>query len=84
MKLAPVGLWGVIVFERIRCGLVGVGVALLKEVCHWGRALRFQNLKPGPVVVSLPATNPDVELWAPDPVPYLPEFCHASHMMIMD
>jgi hypothetical protein len=22
-------------------GLVGVGVALLEEVCHWGWALRF-------------------------------------------
>ena len=24
-----------------RCGLVGVGVALLEEVCHWGQALKF-------------------------------------------
>lgn len=28
------------------------GVALLGEVCHWGRALRFQMLKTGPVSLS--------------------------------
>jgi hypothetical protein len=38
-----------------RCGLMGVGVALLEEVCHWGWALRFQILKPSPVWHSLPA-----------------------------
>lgn len=30
-----------------RCGLEGVGVASLEEVCLWGCALRFQMLKPG-------------------------------------
>lgn len=29
-----------------RCGLVGVGVALSKEMCHMERDLRFQKLKP--------------------------------------
>jgi hypothetical protein len=32
-----------------RCVLVGVGVALLEEVCDWRWALRFQKLKAGPV-----------------------------------
>jgi hypothetical protein len=36
-----------------RCGFIGVGVALLKEVCHCGWALRFQKLMPGPVAHSL-------------------------------
>jgi hypothetical protein len=31
-----------------RCGLVGVGVALLKKVCHWRWALKFNMLKPAP------------------------------------
>jgi hypothetical protein len=25
-----------------RCGLDGVGVALLKEVCHWGEGADFE------------------------------------------
>ena len=46
-----------------RCGLVGVVVALMGEVYHWEWVSGFQNLKPGPVVLSLPsACNPDVEL----------------------
>jgi hypothetical protein len=35
-----------------RCGLVGGGVALLKEVCHCSCALRAQTLKPGPGSLS--------------------------------
>jgi hypothetical protein len=35
---------GMILFEKIRrikrCGLIGVGVALLEKVYHWGWALR--------------------------------------------
>ena len=31
-----------------RCGLAGVGVALLEEVCHSGWALGFQMLRSGP------------------------------------
>jgi hypothetical protein len=37
--------------------MVSIGpqvVVLLVEVCHWGWALRFQILKPGPVSLSLP------------------------------
>ena len=44
------------------------GVALLEEVCHGGWALRFQNHKPGPMVLSL---DPDVELLATSPAPCL-------------
>jgi hypothetical protein len=43
-------------------GLEGLGgVALLKEVCHWGWALRFQNPMSSPVSVSLLADQ-DVAL----------------------
>ena len=41
-----------------KSGFVGVGVALLEEVCHWEWALGFQMLKPGPVSLSLPAAFP--------------------------
>ena len=44
--MAPVGPQGV--------ALSG-DMALLEEVCHWGRALRFQMLKSEPVLLSLPA-----------------------------
>ena len=44
------GHQGVALFERImECGLVGGGVALLEEVCHWGWALKFQKPLPRPV-----------------------------------
>lgn len=36
-----------------RCGLPGVGVALLEEVCHWQKGLMFQNLQPGQAHSSL-------------------------------
>jgi hypothetical protein len=29
-----------------RCGLAGVGVALLEEVHYWGWALKFQSASP--------------------------------------
>ena len=35
-----------------RCDLVGGGVALLEELCHWGLTWKYQKLKPGPVAVS--------------------------------
>jgi len=41
---------GIVVF-------VGVGMALLKEVCHCGQALRFQKFKPGPMSLSPPAAR---------------------------
>ena len=37
----------VVLFERIRrirrYGLIGIGMALVVDVCHWGLALRFQK-----------------------------------------
>ena len=42
------------------CGLVGVGVALLEEVCHWGWALGFQKPKPGALSLSLLSASPAV------------------------
>ena len=39
------------------CGLFGVGVALLEEVCHWEWALGFQKLKPDPVCCFFPAAR---------------------------
>jgi hypothetical protein len=36
--------YGVALFERIRmCGIAGVGVALLEEMCHWWWALSFKS-----------------------------------------
>jgi hypothetical protein len=34
MKMAPHRLIGSGIIRR--CGLVGIGVVLLKDVCHWG------------------------------------------------
>ena len=66
-------------FERIRtCGLVGIGVALSEEVCHWGWVLRFQKLKASPMADSLPADQ-DVELSATFPAPCLPACHHVSY-----
>lgn len=46
---------------RIRCGLNGVALAVLEEVCGGG-ALRFQKLKPGPVSFCLLSTDQNVAL----------------------
>lgn len=72
-----------------RCGPVGVGVALLKEVCYWGQALRFQMLKPGPVLLSvfLLPLDIDGEMSAPSPAPCLLAHLHVPpppHIMMMD
>ena len=59
------------------CGL-GVGVVLLKKVCHCEAetgALRFQKLK---AVFPMPV-DPDVELSATSPAPCLPTYHHAPH-----
>ena len=69
-------------FEKMirtrRCSLVGAGVALLEEVCHWGWALRFQKPMPGPT--SLPAAwRVDVTLSSASPAPCLPVCHHTSH-----
>ena len=54
-----------------RCGHVGVGVALLEEVCHWGVDLEVSEAQARPsVTLFLLLANPDVELSAPSPVPY--------------
>jgi hypothetical protein len=38
-----------------RYGLAGVGVASLEDVCHCGRSLRAQMIKPCPLCQSFPA-----------------------------
>ena len=55
-------------------------MALLEEVCHWGRTLRFPRLKPGLVAhcLFLLSAGPGVELSAPFSATYLPESHHAS------
>ena len=58
-----------------RCGLVGVGVALLEEVCLslWGWAMTPRGSQSSPDY--LPIKMP--ELAAPSPPPCLPGHCHA-------
>ena len=59
------------------CGLVGVGVALLEEVYHFG------DLPPSCLVNSplWAAAGSIVELSAPSPAPCLPRCCcHASRL----
>lgn len=50
------------------------------EVCHWGRALEFQKLKPGPTAHSLSLLTPDTEIGA---LSYLP-VTMCPTMRIMD
>lgn len=58
-----------------RRGLVGGGVALLKEVCYWAW---FQKLEPGSASLSfLLQADLDVELSAPPPALCLPAWCCA-------
>lgn len=46
-------------------GLVGVGVAFLEQVCHWGQGLRSQMLKVCSVaILFLLPVDPHVELSA--------------------
>jgi hypothetical protein len=64
-----------------RCGLVGVGLALLEEESWWGWALRSYAQAQPSVKREPPSWLPsyqDVELLAP-PAPCLPVCCHASH-----
>lgn len=51
------GHQGVELFEIGRKSLVGVSVAVLDKVCHWGWALRFQKPTPGSEAHSLPAAR---------------------------
>ena len=39
-----------------KCGLGGVGVVLLEEMCYWGQALKSQMFKPSPAWLTLPVT----------------------------
>ena len=61
-----------------RCGLVGVGVALLEEVCHCGGGLWDLSLSCLETVCSWLPLGEDVELSAPS-APCLPGCCHAFH-----
>jgi hypothetical protein len=67
----------------MRYDLVGVGVALLEEVCHCGvwtarssmpKVHTMQN-----PVSSLLAANQEVKLFTSSPVPCLPIYYTASH-----
>lgn len=61
-------------------GLVGIGVAVLEEMCQWGWTLSFKMFKTGPVSHSfLLSTDPDVEFSATSPGPCLPVCCHDSY-----
>ena len=63
-----------------RCGLIGVGVAMLEEVCHCGGwALRSVILKVCSQSLLLLPADPDVELSAPSPAQQLHGSHHASH-----
>ena len=66
-----------------RCGFVGVGVALLEEMCHWGVGfwgLIYAQATPSVYTgSSLLPVHQEVEPSAPSPVPCLPGHCHASH-----
>ena len=64
-----------------RCGSVGVGVALLEEVCHcgggpWGLLCSSYTQCGSPLLLP---SHQDIELSAPSPVPCLPVLCHVSH-----
>jgi hypothetical protein len=61
-----------------RCGLAGVGVALLEEVCPSRWALKFQVLKPGPACFpSFCQSDSDAELLATSAASCLPSCGHA-------
>ena len=62
--------------------LVGVGVALLEEVCHCEVGFEVSYAQTMPRVahncLRLPLDQ-DVKLLAPSPAPCLPVLCHISH-----
>ena len=66
-----------------RCGLIGIGVALLEEVCHFRVGFKTLLAASKPVFFCLPSEQV-VELLVPPPVPYLPRCCHAPTLMIME
>lgn len=57
-----------------RCGVIGVGMFLLEELCHWCWSFRFQRLKPVLVSFSSIAINPDIELSTTVSACMLPRF----------
>jgi len=59
------------------CGLVGVGVALLEEVCHCGCRICESPPSSLRTVCSWLPLDKDVDLSTP-PAPDLPAQCHAS------
>ena len=69
-KMVPIGS------DTIRrCGFVGIGVALLEEVCHcegglWG--LIYAQTTSRVTIQFLLPEDQDVELWIPSPAPCLP------------
>jgi hypothetical protein len=63
-----------------RCGLVGVGVALLKEVCHWGMGFKVSDaeVRSAAHVLFLQPADPVVEYSTPSPAPCLSACHHTS------
>lgn len=69
------------------CGLVGVGVALLEEVCPLvggGADFEVSEAQPGVLALFLLPADLDVEILTPYPTPRLPAHCHASLIKIRD
>ena len=65
---------------RIRSSVVGVGMAPLEEVCHWGVGLDRSKVSARPsVTLILMPVDQDTELSATSPAPYLHACCLASH-----
>ena len=64
-----------------RCGLVGVGVALLEEVCHCGGGFEISCAQGTPRVTHslLLPLDQAVELLAPSPASCLPARHHTSY-----
>jgi hypothetical protein len=61
-----------------RCGLVGVGIAWLEEVCHCRLGLRDPLPVAWKQVFSCLPLQQDAELLA-SPAPCLSRCCHMSH-----
>ena len=66
-----------------RYGLLGVGVALLEEMCHCGGRLESLLLAMRVSVCSWLPLGEDVQLSAPSAF-FLFEHCHARTLMIMN
>ena len=63
-----------------RCGLIGVGVALLEEVGYWGRTFEVSEVQVCLVYLSrILSADQNVGLSVPSPAPCLPPCHHASH-----